>query len=185
MKRTIIIPTILLLSVITLSLNSCKTKAVQVEAKPDIAIAGKNFDILGCHNYEYESENFQTGALRIQDYLVKLRDYIRASEHPGIKIAVLEWGLCRTYDWCAGMHAAGSLIAYEKLGPELELTCPALLLRNTEDGPLWSSFIYHDHVSWFPGSGCLVEKLFREHFAEQHYASTSYINCQAARFCCS
>lgn len=138
-----------------------------------IDIAGENFDILGCHNYEYESENFQTGVTRIHDYLVKLRDYIRASEHSGIKIAILEWGLSRTYDWRAGMHAAGSLIAYEKLSPELELTCPALLLRNTEDDPTWSSFIYHDHVSWFPGSGYLVEKLFREHFAEKHYASTS------------
>lgn len=111
--------------------------------------------------------------MRIQDYLVKLRDYVCASEHPKIKLAVLEWGLSRTYDWRAGMHTAGSLIAYEKLSPELELTCPALLLRNTEDDPLWSSFIYHDHVSWFPGSGYLVEKLFREHFAEKHYASTA------------
>lgn len=138
-----------------------------------IDMAGKNFDILGCHNYEYESENFQTGLLRIQDYLVKLRDYVRASEHPEIKIAVLEWGLSRTYDWRAGLHTAGSLICYEKLSPELELTCPALLLRNTEDDPLWSSFIYHDHVSWFPGSGYLVEKLFRDHYAEKHYASTA------------
>ena len=138
-----------------------------------IDIAGKNFDILGCHNYEYENENFQSGLLRIQDYLVKLRDYISASEHANIKIAVLEWGLCRTYDWQAGLHTAGSLIAYEKLSPELEMTCPALLLRNTEDDPLWTAFIYHDHVSWFPGSGYLVEKLFREHFAEKHYASTS------------
>lgn len=138
-----------------------------------IDIAGKNFDILGCHNYEYEIENFQSGLLRIQDYIVKLRDYVKASENADIKIAVLEWGLCRTYDWRAGLHTAGSLIAYEKLSPELEMTCPALLMRNTEDDPLWSAFIYHDHVSWFPGSGYLVEKLFRDHFAEKHYASAS------------
>ena len=39
-------------------------------------------------------------------------------------------------------------------------------MRNTTDDPTWTSFIYHDHVSWFPGGGYVVEKLFREHFAE-------------------
>jgi alpha-N-arabinofuranosidase len=138
-----------------------------------VDIAGDNFDILGCHNYEYENENFETGLRRIQDYLVKLRDYIRASRHPEIKIAVLEWSLCRTYDWRAGLHAAGSLILYEKLSPELAMTCPALLMRNTTDNPEWRAWIYHDHVSWFPGSGYVVEKLFREHYAEKHFASTT------------
>jgi alpha-L-arabinofuranosidase len=138
-----------------------------------IDIAGENFDILGCHNYEYENENFQTGLQRIQDYLIKLRDYVRVSKHPEIKIAVLEWSLCRSYDWRAGLHAAGSLIMYEKLSPELSMSCPALLMRNTTDDPTWRAFIYHDHVSWFPGSGYVVEKLFREHYAEKHFASTS------------
>ena len=31
------------------------------------------------------------------------------------------------------------------------MTCPALLMRNTTDDPKWTSSIYHDHVSWFPG----------------------------------
>ena len=53
------------------------------------------------------------------------------------------------------------------------MTSPALLMRNTTDDPTWTSFIYHDHVSWFPGSAYLVEKLFREHFAETYLASTS------------
>ena len=138
-----------------------------------VDIAGDNFDILGCHNYEYESENFQTGLFRIEDYLVKLRDYVRNSAHPDIKIAVLEWGLCRSYDWKAGLHSAGSLMLFERLGDELEMACPALLLRNTEDDPTWTAFIYHDHVSWFPGGGYVVEKLFREHFAENYLASAS------------
>ncbi|MEJ2079338.1 MAG: alpha-L-arabinofuranosidase C-terminal domain-containing protein [Acidobacteriota bacterium] len=135
--------------------------------------AGDNFDILGCHNYEYEPENFETGLRRIQDYLVKLREYVRASAHPGIKIAVLEWSLCRTYDWRAGLHAAGSLMVYEKLSPALDMACPALLMRNTTDDPTWTAFIYHDQASWFPGSGYIVEKLFREHFAEKRFASTT------------
>ena len=46
-------------------------------------------------------------------------------------------------------------------------------MRNTIDDPTWTAFIYHDHVSWFPGSGYIVEKLFREHYAKLHYASTS------------
>jgi alpha-N-arabinofuranosidase len=138
-----------------------------------VDIAGENFDILGCHNYEYENENFETSLRRIQDYLVKLRDYIHASRHPEIKIAVLEWSLCRTYDWRAGLHAAGSLILYEKLSPELAMSCPALLMRNTTDNPEWRAWIYHDHVSWFPGSGYVVEKLFREHYAEKQFASTT------------
>jgi alpha-N-arabinofuranosidase len=136
-------------------------------------VAGDNFDVLGCHNYEYEPENFQTGLQRIEDYLIKLRDYVRLSRHPEIKIAVLEWNLSRTYDWRAGLHAAGSLILYEKLSPDIEMTCPALLMRNTTDDPTWTAFIYHDHVSWFPGSAYVVEKLFREHYAERHFASTS------------
>jgi alpha-L-arabinofuranosidase len=137
-----------------------------------IDLAGQNFDVLGCHNYEYESENFETGLRRIRDYLGKLRDYVRASKHPQIEIGVLEWNLSRTYDWRAGLHAAGSLILYEELSPGLAMTCPALLLRNTTDDPTWTSFLYHDHVSWFPGAGYVVEKLFREHYAERYLAST-------------
>ena len=86
---------------------------------------------------------------------------------------MLEWNLSRTYDWRAGLHAAGSLILYESLAPELTMTSPALLMRNTTDDPTWTSFIYHDHVSWFPGGGYVVEKLFRDHFAETYLASTS------------
>ncbi|HLN20368.1 MAG TPA: carbohydrate binding domain-containing protein [Bacteroidales bacterium] len=138
-----------------------------------IDIAGDNFDILGCHNYEYENENFQTGLLRIENYLVKLRDYIRNSKHPDITLSILEWGLSRTYDWRNGMHTAGSLIMFEKLGNELQMTCPALLMRNTTDDPTWTAYIYHDHVGWFPGGGYVVAKLFREHYAENHLASTS------------
>lgn len=51
------------------------------------------------------------------------------------------------------------------------MTCPALLMRNTTDDPTWTAFIYHDHVSWFPGGGYVVEKLFREHYAEILLAS--------------
>ncbi len=138
-----------------------------------VDIAGDNFDILGCHNYEYEPDKFKTGVRRIEEYLVKLRNYILKSEHPDIKIGVLEWNLSRTYDWRAGLHAAGSLISYEKLSPELEFSCPALLMRNTSDDPTWTAWIYHDHVSWFPGGGYIVEKLFREHYAEIQYATTS------------
>jgi alpha-N-arabinofuranosidase len=138
-----------------------------------IDLAGKNFDVLGVHNYEYEPENFESGLRRIHDYLSKLSDYIRASAHPRIEIGVLEWNLSRTYDWRAGLHAAGSLIMYEELSPGLTMTCPALLMRNTTDDPTWTSLIYHDHVSWFPGSAYVVEKLFREHFAERYLASTS------------
>ena len=138
-----------------------------------IDLAGNNFDVLGVHNYEYESDLFQSGVQRIRDYLVKLRDYVRGSAHPGIRLAVLEWNLSRTYDWRAGLHAAGSLIMYEALTPELTMTAPALLMRNTTDDPTWTSFIYHDHVSWFPGGGYVVEKLFREHFADRYLASTS------------
>ena len=138
-----------------------------------IDLAGKNFDVLGVHNYEYEPENFETGLRRIRDYLSKLRDYVRASAHPRIEIGVLEWNLSRTYDWRAGLHAAGSLILYEELSPGLTMSCPALLMRNTTDDPTWTSFIYHDHVSWFPGSAYPVEKLFREHYAERYLASTS------------
>ena len=46
-------------------------------------------------------------------------------------------------------------------------------MRNTTDDPTPTSFIYHDHVSWFPGSAYPVEKLFREHYADRYLASTS------------
>ncbi len=138
-----------------------------------IDLAGKNFDVLGVHNYEYEPQNFETGLSRIRHYLSTLRDYVRASAHPRIEIAVLEWNLSRTYDWRAGLHAAGSLILYEQLSPVLSMSCPALLMRNTTDDPTWTSLIYHDHVSWFPGSAYPVEKLFRAHYAERLLASAS------------
>jgi alpha-N-arabinofuranosidase len=138
-----------------------------------IDLAGDHFDVLAVHNYEYESDLYQSGVARIGDYLVKLRDYVRRSAHPDVRLAVLEWNLSRTYDWRAGLHAAGSLMLYESLGPELTMTSPALLMRNTTDDPTWTAFIYHDHVSWFPGAAYVVEKLFREHFAERYLASTS------------
>jgi alpha-N-arabinofuranosidase len=136
-----------------------------------IDLAGDNFDILGCHNYEYEPENFETGIRRIHNYLAKLRDYVLISKHPHIEIAVLEWSLQHTYDWRAGLHAAGSLMMYEQLSPGLTMTCPALLMRNTTDDPKWTSSIYHDHVSWFPGASYVVEKLFRDHYAERYLSS--------------
>ena len=86
---------------------------------------------------------------------------------------MLEWSLQHTYDWRAGLHAAGSLIMYEELSPGLSMSCPALLMRNTTDDPTWTSFMYHDHVSWFPGAGYVVEKLFREHYAERYLASAT------------
>jgi alpha-N-arabinofuranosidase len=138
-----------------------------------IDLAGANFDILGCHNYEYEPQNFEIGLRRIRDYLVKLSEYVRASQYPRIQIGVLEWSLQHTYDWRAGLHTAGSLMLYEELSPSLTMTCPALLMRNTTDDPKWTSFIYHDHVSWFPGAGYVVEKLFREHYAERYLASAT------------
>src|SRR5205085_9271531 len=123
----------------------------------------------------YEPDNFETGLARIRDYLTKLRAYVLGSAHPTLEIAVLEWSLQHTYDWRAGLHAAGSLIMFEELSPGLTMTCPALLMRNTTDDPTWTSFIYHDHVSWFPGAGYVVEKLFREHYAERRLASTTGI----------
>jgi alpha-N-arabinofuranosidase len=136
-----------------------------------IDLAGDNFDVLGCHNYEYEPENFETGLPRLRNYLTKLRDYVRASKHSHIEIAVLEWSLQHTYDWRAGLHAAGSLMMYEELSPELTMTCPALLMRNTTDDPKWTASIYHNHVTWFPGGSYAVQKLFREHYAERYLAS--------------
>jgi alpha-N-arabinofuranosidase len=138
-----------------------------------IDLAGENFDILGCHNYEYQPENYETGLGRIRNYLTKLGDYVRASKHPHIEIGVLEWSLQHTYDWRAGLHAAGSLMMYEELSPGLTMTCPALLMRNTTDDPKWTSSIYHDHVSWYPGASYVVEKLFREHYAERYLASAT------------
>jgi alpha-N-arabinofuranosidase len=135
--------------------------------------AGHNFDVLGTHNYEYEPENYATGVRRIEDYLEKLAEYVRISAHPNINIAVLEWGSSRTYDWRAGLHAAGSLLSYEKLSPALAMTSPALLMRNTSDDPEWRSWIYHDHVSWFAGSGYVAEKLFRDYYAPRRHAFTS------------
>ncbi len=138
-----------------------------------IDIAGQNFDILGCHNYEYEDENFQTGITRIGNYLEELISYIGRSKYPDIKPAVLEWGLCRTYDWKAGLHTAGSLMLYERLGDHIEMTCPALLMRNTTDDPTWTAFIYHDHVTWFPGAGYVIEKLFHQNYAPNLVATAT------------
>lgn len=62
---------------------------------------------------------------------------------------------------------------YEELSPGLSMSCPALLMRNTTDDPTWTALMYHDHVSWFPGAGYVVEKLFREHYAERYLASST------------
>ena len=117
-----------------------------------IDLAGNNFDVLGVHNYEYESDLFEirrAADRRLSGEAARLRARVGASRASGSRCSS---GTCsRTYDWRAGLHAAGSLILYEALTPELTMTCPALLMRNTTDDPTWTSFIYHDHVSWFPG----------------------------------
>ena len=46
-------------------------------------------------------------------------------------------------------------------------------MRNTDDDPTWTALIYHDHASWFPGGAYVVEKLFREHYAERYLASAA------------
>ena len=57
---------------------------------------------------------------------------------------------------------------YEEMSPGLSMTCPALLMRNTTDDPTWTALIYDNyHVSGFPGGAYVVEKLFREHYAER------------------
>src|SRR4029078_8737631 len=91
-----------------------------------VDLAGRNFDILGAHNYEYEPENYATGVRRIEDHLEKLIDYVRRSAHPEIEIAVLEWGSCRTYDWRAGLHAAGSPRSFQKRSPRRDLDDPCV-----------------------------------------------------------
>ena len=132
-----------------------------------------NFDVLGVHNYEYEPDSFETGLRRIRDYLLKLRDYVRASAHPRIEIGVLEWNLSRTYDWRAGLHAAGSLILYEELSPGTDDDLP---------GPAHAQYDRRSHldVVHLPRPRLLVsraaypvEKLFRQHYAERYLASTS------------
>lgn len=138
-----------------------------------IDLAGAHFDVLGCHNYEYEPANYATGLLRLREYLTNLSSYVQRSAHKQIKVAVLEWSVQHTYDWRAGLHAAGSLMLYEELSPGLTMTCPALLMRNATDDPKWTSSIYHNHVTWFPGGSYPVEKLFREHFAERFLGSAT------------
>ena len=72
-----------------------------------IDLAGKNFDILGCHNYEYEPENFEPGLRRIRDYFTKLRDNMRGS-----KQVVGNSGICGV-----GGHA----FLWENGGPAVNL----------------------------------------------------------------
>jgi hypothetical protein len=75
-----------------------------------IDLAGDSFDVLGVHNYEYESDLFESSVRRIRDYLFKLRDYVRVGA-PRPQAAVLEWNLSRTYDWRAGLHAAAVTVS--------------------------------------------------------------------------
>ena len=49
-----------------------------------IDLAGNNFDVLGVHNYEYESDRFESGVRRIRDYLreaARLRARVGAPRH--------------------------------------------------------------------------------------------------------
>jgi alpha-N-arabinofuranosidase len=124
-----------------------------------IDIAGDNFDILGCHNYEYENENFQSGLFKIENYLVKLRDFIRNSKHPDIRLAVLGWSL-PFMRLEAGLRPAEP-DNHEKLG-ELSMTCPHFLCRTMMILPGWLYFMI---VSWFREEVIWL-KSFREHFTE-------------------
>ena len=138
-----------------------------------IDLAGKNFDVLGVHNYEYEPENFETGLRRIRDYLFEaagLCPRFGASadrdRRPGVEPL--------THLRLAGRTPCGRQPdPLRGTQPRSADELPGPLMRNTTDDPTWTAFIYHDHVSWFPGSAYPVEKLFREHYAERYLASTS------------
>ncbi len=149
--------------------------------------AGMNFDILGVHNYEYEEEAFFTGVRRIGNYLVKLRDYIKRSKYPHIKIGVLEWGMSRGHssmDWRSGLHAAGILMLYESLTPDISMSCPAVFLRQKGFG-VWGygAHIMFDHTTWWPSGSYVVGKLFRDYYEPQllAYVTGKHVDAIATR----
>ena len=101
-----------------------------------IDLAGGNFDILGFTTTSTSRENYATGSAADRRLPRRSCGLHRASAHPRDRARPCWSGDSRrTYDWRAGLHAAGSLILYEKLSPALAMTSPALLMRNTTDDP--------------------------------------------------
>jgi alpha-N-arabinofuranosidase len=130
--------------------------------------AGAHFDILGVHNYEYTESAYATGVRRIGNYLKALRDHIRQSARPDLKIGVLEWGMSvgkSSMDWRSGLHAAGSLLLYESLCEDIVMTCPAVFIRQ-KGYSRWGygASLMYDQTTWWPSGGYAVGQLFRDHF---------------------
>ncbi len=139
-----------------------------------IDLAGDNFDVLGCHNYEYEPENFETGLRRIRDYLTKLRDYVRASKHPEYRdrrprveptahLRLARGTACRRQP-----HA----LRGTQPQPDDDLPCPA---HAKHDGRSHLDILHLSRPRLVVSRvrSYVVEKLFREHYAERYLASAT------------
>jgi len=128
-----------------------------------VELCGEQFEYISPHHYE-RPEGYATGARRLEEAWAELGDVIRRSRNPDLKIAFTEWNL-QTTDWRTGLFAGGFLIAAERQAPTVEMTSPALFLRNV-DAPRWdNALINFDHSGWFPAPNYVVMRMFQRCYA--------------------
>src|ERR1035437_311225 len=124
----------------------------------------KLYDYLSIHHYE-NADRFGERVQDFDDHFVYLRDLIRASQNPKIKLYVSEWNVREASEWRCGLYAAGLLNVFERRSDVVEIGGPALFMRHVS-APRWdNAFINFDQTGWFPAPNYVVMKLWHDNFA--------------------
>ncbi|MCX7819770.1 MAG: DUF1080 domain-containing protein [Kiritimatiellae bacterium] len=125
-------------------------------------------DAISIHHYEHP-DRFARGPAEAERWFADLRELIRRSKNPRLKVFVSEWNAQST-DWRTGLYAAGLLNAMERCGDVVTMASPALLLRHVSARAWDNALINFDSCGWFPAPNWVVMRLWREHAARERLA---------------
>lgn len=122
-----------------------------------------NIDYISVHSY-LGPEEYATGPLAYENYLIDLANYIAGSDNPDMEIYNSEWN-AQSIDLRTGLFAGGLLNAFERQGAVFTMGGPALMYRHLSAGAWNNSFMNFDHTGSFVAPNYVVMKLWRDHYA--------------------
>jgi len=122
-----------------------------------------NIDYISVHSYLGPDE-YASGPLAYEAYLIELAGYIAASDNPNVEIYNSEWN-AQSIDLRTGLFAGGLLNVFERQGEVFTMGGPALMYRHLSAGAWNNAFVNFDHTGSFVAPNYVVMKLWRDHFA--------------------
>ena len=121
-------------------------------------------DYLSLECYD-DNDRFAQGPVDCEAFLDGLRQRIRRSANPDLKIYVCEWNTWNR-GWSSGLYAAGLLNVFERNSDLVRMASPAILIRHVNTPrAMDNALINFDQTGWFPGACYVLEKLWRDFYA--------------------